>query len=82
MFMSMFFTIRFGPMKRTWCMRFEAKHRYFKRLATYIGNYKNVAYTLATRHQGQQCYLMNVSEKNDTLTSFIERPTAVGNMIK
>ena len=59
-------------------MRFEAKHRYFKRLASYIGNHKNVAYTLATRHQGQQCYLMNVKEKDDTLTSFIEKPTAVG----
>ena len=43
-------------MRRTWCMRFEAKHRYFKRLATYTGNYKNVAYTLATRHQGQMLF--------------------------
>ena len=42
---------RFGPMVRTWCMRYEAKHRYFKRLASFMGNFTNVPYTLAARHQ-------------------------------
>ena len=29
---------RFGPLVRSWCMRYEAKHHYFKRLAIVIGN--------------------------------------------
>ena len=27
-------------------MRYEAKHRYFKRLATFMGNFTNVPYTM------------------------------------
>jgi hypothetical protein len=37
-------------------MRFEAKHQYFKKLAAGLGNFKNLALTLATRHQNKQCY--------------------------
>lgn len=38
-------------------MRFEAKHSYFKHLAQSIGNFINIPYTLAMRHQQFQCYL-------------------------
>ena len=38
--------------------RFEARHRYFKRL----GNLVNIALTLATRHQQLQCYSLNNSQ--------------------
>ena len=37
-------------------MRFEARHRYFKRLAVQLGNFINVAYSLAMRHQRLKCY--------------------------
>lgn len=37
-------------------MRFEAKHQSFKHLAKVIGNYKNIAKSLAYRHQRQMCY--------------------------
>ena len=37
-------------------MRFEARHRYFKRLATQLGNFINVSYSLAMRHQRLKCY--------------------------
>lgn len=37
-------------------MRFEAKNKYFKGLASQIGNYINIPLTLATRHQQLQCY--------------------------
>ena len=37
-------------------MRFEARHSYFKRLVNQLGNYINIPYTLATRHQQLQCY--------------------------
>ena len=37
-------------------MRFEAKHNYFKKLAARLGNFINIAYTLALRHQCLSCY--------------------------
>jgi len=40
-----------GPLIRHWVMRYEAKHHFFKKTATVTGNYKNVAKTLAIRHQ-------------------------------
>ncbi len=38
-------------------MRYEAKHQYFKQLASTMGNFINIAYSLAMRHQCLQCYL-------------------------
>ena len=38
-------------------MRFEAKHSYFKQLARSLGNFINLPYSLASRHQQYQCYL-------------------------
>lgn len=46
-------------MVRSWCMRYEAKHSYFKRLAAYMGNFTNVALSLGERHQTRSCYLMS-----------------------
>lgn len=37
-------------------MRYEAKHNFFKKLAQAIGNYINLPWTLAKRHQYMQCY--------------------------
>ena len=48
--------LRYGPLSRLWCMRFEAKNSYFKRLAQSIGNFKNVCKTVAIRHQRLSCY--------------------------
>ena len=47
---------RFGPPSRFWCMRFEAKHGYFKNLTRVIRNFKNIPKTLAERHQARMCY--------------------------
>ena len=47
---------RFGPLVRFWTMRYEAKHSYFKKLAQNVGNFINVPWMLATRHQLWQCY--------------------------
>ena len=44
---------------RFWTMRFEAKHQYFKALATRMGNYINVTYSLALRQQSYQCYVLS-----------------------
>jgi len=37
-------------------MRFEAKHNYLKKLAQNLGNFTNIAWRLANRHQQWQCY--------------------------
>lgn len=44
-----------GPMQRTWTMRHEAKLNMFKR-AAWLGNFKNIALSLALRHQRLLCY--------------------------
>ena len=44
-------------------MRFEAKHSYFKQLSHSMGNFINITFSLAMRHQQYQCYLnMNTSD--------------------
>ena len=48
-------TIIIGPMVRTWTMRHEAKLSMFK-LAAHLGNFKNIALTLAQRYQRWMCY--------------------------
>ncbi len=44
-----------GPMVRTWTIRYEAKLNFFKR-ASCLANFKNIAFTLANRHQRWMCY--------------------------
>lgn len=43
--------LKFGPLVRSWCLRFEAKHAYFKDQARIIKNFKNLPLTLAKRYQ-------------------------------
>ena len=45
-----------GPLRHLWCMRFEAKHQYFKSIIASLGNYINVTNTMANRHQMRQCW--------------------------
>ncbi|XP_047126505.1 uncharacterized protein LOC124807880 [Hydra vulgaris] len=49
----------FGPLRHLWCMRFEAKHNYFKCLSCVVSNFKNITYTLSKRHQMRQCCELN-----------------------
>jgi len=51
-----------GPMRNYWCMRFEAKHQYFKKVATSINCFKDITKTLAKRHQMRQSYELSGSE--------------------
>lgn len=46
---------RFGPLIRSWCMRYEAKNKYFKII---VGNFINIGKTVAIRHQRYMCYKM------------------------
>lgn len=40
-----------GPLTEVWTMRFEAKHKFFKKVIRDAQNFKNVAMTLAVKHQ-------------------------------
>ena len=44
-----------GPLISFWCMRMESKHSYFKALQKRIGNWLNVSWTLAYRHEQFMC---------------------------
>lgn len=51
--------LRVGPLIASWCMRMEAKNSYFKKVAR-VGNFQNIAYSVAKRHQRLMCaYLQN-----------------------
>lgn len=52
------FSYKFGPLINHWTTRFEAKPKYFKHLSNVIGNFTNICYSLALRHQLHQCYLV------------------------
>lgn len=49
----------FGPLVHLWTMRFEGKHRFFKRVVHDTQNFKNVLKTLATRHQHMVSYYLS-----------------------
>lgn len=44
-----------GPMVRTWTIRHEAKLNFFKRVSCLV-NFKNIAFSMANRHQRWACY--------------------------
>lgn len=62
--------IRLGPLTRHWCMRFEAKNSYFKRLSHGMFNFKNLTQSLAVRHQKLQCY--HLAEEGGYLRTYVE----------
>jgi hypothetical protein len=46
-------------------MRYEAKHNHLKKLAQNIGNFINIALTLATRHQYSVLAMLQVARRLD-----------------
>ena len=52
-----------GPLGAYWCMRYEAKHSYFKQLQRRIRNYINIPFTLSLRHQQWQCHQFLIAGK-------------------
>lgn len=46
----------FGPLVHLWTMRFEGKHRFFKRVVHDAQNFKNILKTMAVRHQYMIAY--------------------------
>jgi hypothetical protein len=52
--------LKFGPLVRTWTLRFESKHKYFKYIVEHSKNFINLTKVLATRHQLLQATLKNI----------------------
>lgn len=46
----------YGPLRLLWCMRFESKHQYFRKIAFNSQNFINISSTLSKRHQFKQCW--------------------------
>ncbi|XP_074661516.1 uncharacterized protein LOC141914149 [Tubulanus polymorphus] len=44
---------KYGPLRTHWCMRFEGKHGFFKKMKW--NNFKNIALVIATKHQQWLC---------------------------
>lgn len=51
----------FGPLSDVWTMFFEGKHKFFKRVIRDVHNFKNVALTLAVKHQKMMAYYLDTS---------------------
>lgn len=51
----------FGPLSHVWTMRFEGKHKFFKKVIRTAQNYKNVALTMSLKHQKLMAYYLNGS---------------------
>ena len=58
----------FGPLKHQWCMCFEAKNSFFTPLKW--KNFKNIAKSLALKHQRHMCHEM-LSSTNSPSTNFL-----------
>lgn len=54
---------RCGPLVRFWCMRYEAKHNYFKSIAQRTKSFRNISKTLANHHQRLVCLYLNTEHK-------------------
>ncbi|CAL9691333.1 unnamed protein product [Knipowitschia caucasica] len=49
-------TTVYGPLVNFWTMRFEAKHRFFKRIVRQTGCFRNILMTMAKKHQAMIAY--------------------------
>ncbi|XP_071832143.1 uncharacterized protein [Apostichopus japonicus] len=50
-----FLMLQVGPVVHMWCMRFEAKHMYAKRLSGVVCCFKDICKTVTQRHQISHC---------------------------
>ncbi len=50
----------FGLLVEFWTLRFEAKHSFFKKVAWYVNNFKNLLLTLSLRHELMLAYYLDM----------------------
>ncbi|XP_064470269.1 uncharacterized protein LOC135385020 [Ornithodoros turicata] len=60
---------KYGPLIQLWSMRFEGKHQYFKDMARKLKNFKNIAFSMAQRHQLYQMYMWTQPDSKDSVSS-------------
>ena len=72
----LFYLVSLGPLIRSWCMRYEAKNSYFKRLAVSCGNFINLPYSLTKRHLKGLSYRLQTQE--GSLSTFLEKRNQTG----
>lgn len=61
------FLLLYGPLSKLSCMRFEAKHQFFKSLTRKVRNFKNISTTLSRRHQMQLMYALTQPQESLTI---------------
>ena len=69
-----------GPLIHVWCMRYEAKHDYFCKVADTVRNFKNICKTVAKRHQITQMYHMNTEKPLEVLEVGPGSSTSLANL--
>ncbi|KAL1481585.1 hypothetical protein MTO96_034363 [Rhipicephalus appendiculatus] len=74
------YILKYGPPRRYWGMRFEAKHSYFKSIASKTKNFKNICLTLATRHQLLQAYELSGNTLDSALETTGAKQLSVGEL--
>lgn len=68
---------RFGPLIRSWCMRYEAKHHYFKKLSAVIGNFTNI-HTLHFINATSAVDLLPATVNWEYESTFLDRGVDIG----
>lgn len=66
---------KFGPLIYSWTMRYESKLRVLKRASRH-GNFKNICWTVAKRHQHMLCYYLNSRQP------FLQKDIEIGSIEK
>uniref|UniRef100_T1IH55 DUF4218 domain-containing protein n=1 Tax=Strigamia maritima TaxID=126957 RepID=T1IH55_STRMM len=66
--------IQYGSLLQFWSIRFEAKHKYFKKAAAMNNCFKNICYSLAFHHQYLESYtLKSIPEKFELQTKSMHK---------
>ncbi|KAK7898452.1 hypothetical protein WMY93_019305 [Mugilogobius chulae] len=56
----------FGPLALLWTIRFESKHTFFKSVARHTNCFRNIALTLANKHQVMMGHYLHLSDGEKT----------------
>lgn len=60
-----------GPLRWLHCLRFEAKHNFFKKYGSIVCNFKNITKTLSNYCQLSQCAVWGINEEPRTKLKYV-----------
>lgn len=75
-------TTVYGPLVHFWTMRFEAKHRFFKRIVRQTGCFRNILMTMARKHQSMIAYHTNNCNNQRPALSVSQRTLVAADVLK